>query len=80
MRARQTLPRIIAAVTVLLIVAASLCALDGNDPQRDLCLLLVMMTAVFVVPLRLPAGGHAIASLVWLHPPLVPSPHTPAPI
>jgi len=80
MQARQNLPRIVAIMAILLIVAASLCALDGDQPQQDLCLLLVAMTAAVIAPLRLRLGGDAIASLVSPHPPLVPARHTAAPI
>lgn len=80
MKARRNLSRIIATMAILLIAAASLCALDGDHPQPDFCPLLVVMAATLIVPLRLPLGGDAIASLVSRHPPLVPARHTPAPI
>lgn len=72
--------RIVAIVAIALVVAASLCSLEGDDPQQDLCLLLLVIATVLAVPLVLPRGGDARAWPLLLHPPLVPARPRPAPI
>ena len=72
--------RIVAVVAIALVVAASLCSLEGDDPQQDLCLLLLVIATVLAARLVLPRGGGARAWPLLPHPPLVPAPHRPAPI
>ncbi len=81
MDAPSNFVRTVAVVAIALIVAASLCVLDGDDPQQDLCyLLLLVIATVLAAPLVLPGGGDVRAWPLPLHPPLVPARHRPAPI
>jgi hypothetical protein len=80
MDAPSSFGRSVATVAIVLIVAASLCSLEGDNPQQDLCPLLLAVATALAVPLVLPRGGEARAWLLLPHPPLVPARHRPAPI
>ena len=60
--------RIVAVVAIALVVAASLCSLEGDDPHQDLCLLLLVIATVLAARLVLPRGGIATVETLAVSP------------